>query len=86
MNGGERMAIDASSLTSYSDSDLLTIYRWAMANGAAGQTRTINGRSVTFPALADMMKAIDWLEARVETAAATDAGGGNVLVKYGERV
>jgi hypothetical protein len=75
--------VDPSTLRTYTDAELLSLYRWAMANGAGGQTRTIGGRSITFPPLPDLMQAVTWLESRVN--AASDDGGGIALVQYGER-
>lgn len=76
------MAIDINGIQAFTDSELLTLYRWALANNAAGQSRTIEGRSVSFPPLADLMKAVDWLESRVNADSAT--GGGIALVSFGD--
>lgn len=78
------MAIDASAVTEYTDAELLKLYRWGLANGAAGQQRTIAGRSVTFPEVDKIKSTIEWLEGRIESA--SGANGGNIaLVRLGER-
>jgi hypothetical protein len=58
-------SINFSRLAVYTDQDLLTIYRWGLANGAAGTTRTIQNRSVTFPPAKDMLDIITQLENRI---------------------
>lgn len=73
---------DIDNLPDYTDAQLLKLYRWAITNGAAGTTRSINNRSVSFPSLTEMMAAISWLEDRI--AAADGNGGMNALVQFGE--
>lgn len=72
--------INVSDLATYTDAELVTIYRWGLANGAAGTTRTINGRSITFPSAKDMLDILERLEER-----AADPADNVVLVQYGER-
>ena len=75
------MSINVSQLTTYSDADLLTIYRWALANGAAGQTRSVQGRSITFPSTKDIWDTITRLEHRIQDDANILSGqSGNVSV------
>ena len=69
------MPINAQSLPTYTDAEMLNIYRWALANGAAGQTRTVNGRTITFASVADITATIQWLELRLAAA----GGGQNAL-------
>jgi hypothetical protein len=70
--------INVNSLSTYTDQDLLTIYRWALANGAAGQTREINGRSMSFPPAAVILgEIIPALEMRLAAA----NGGTTALVQ-----
>lgn len=73
------MSINVDALQTFTDPELLKLYRWAMAVGAAGQTRTISGRSVTFPNVKDLRETIAWLEAR----GASSADGGGVDVALG---
>ena len=74
---------DIAALPTYTDAELLSLYRWGLANNAAGQQRTINGRSVTFPTQTELLKTIEWLEGRVESAG--DGEGGNIaLAQFGE--
>lgn len=76
------MSINIDSLQTFTDADLLKLYRWAMANGAAGQSRSVNGRNVQFPPLERLMKAIEWLESRVAQEA-SEPGGNIALVQVG---
>lgn len=78
------MAIDVDAVSTYTDAELLVLYRHCLATGAAGTTRQINGRMIQIPDIDKLMKLIDWLEARINTA--TDAtAGGIALVQFGER-
>lgn len=71
---------DISGLPDYTDSELIRLYKWALANGAAGTTRSINGRSVSFPSVKDIRETIEWLEAR-SNAASND---GIALITFDE--
>ena len=75
---------DISALPAYTDAELLTLYRWALANGAAGTSRTIGAggasRSYTFPSVEVIIKTIEWLESRE----AANGGGNIALVRFGE--
>ena len=75
-------SIDA--LPDYTDAHLVKLYRWGLANNAAGQTRNINGAMVSFPSVPDMMKAIEWAETRINSGG--EAGGDTALVIFGEPV
>lgn len=78
---------DIASLPSYTDAELLILYRWALANGAAGTSRTIGAggasRSYTFPSVEVLTKTIEWLETRVDSAG-DKTGGIHALVQFGE--
>jgi hypothetical protein len=80
------MPIDVENLQAFNDVELLKLYRWALAMNAAGQTRSIDGRTVTFPALNDLKNMIDWLEKRIAADAHAAEGGGAVLVQFGDQV
>jgi hypothetical protein len=69
---------DIAGLPDYTDAELLKMYRWALINNAAGQTRSIAGRTVQFPTADEIRKTIQWLEDRV--AAASNAVGGNMAL------
>lgn len=75
-------SIDA--LPDYTDAHLIKLYRWGLANNAAGQTRNVNGAMVSFPSVPDMMKAIEWAEARINSSG--EGGGDTALVIFGEPV
>ena len=64
------MSINVANLPTYTDAEMLTVYRWALVNGAAGTTRTVQGRSVTFPAANVMMDIIRELELRLAASGA----------------
>jgi hypothetical protein len=74
---------DITALPSYTDAELLKLYRSALANGWAGTSRTINGRSITFAGPKELRDTIQWLETRINDAS-DDAGGGLALVQFGE--
>jgi hypothetical protein len=75
--------IDA--MDDYTDAQLLKLYRAALVAIAENQSYTVSGRTLT-RADGDFVKSmIDWLEDRIEQTTAGEQGG-NVLVKYGERV
>lgn len=72
---------DIAALPTYTDAELLILYRWALVNNAAGETRAINGRSVTFPSVEQLRKTIEWLEARANSAT---GGDGLALITFDE--
>jgi hypothetical protein len=71
---------DIAALPTYTDAELLILYRWALANGAAGTTRAINGRSVTFASVDELRKSIEWLESRVNSS----SNDGMALITFDE--
>jgi len=73
--------IDVSSLQTFSDSDLLTIYRYILATGGFRQEYSVNGRSFRAPDQDACIKTIAWLEQRIQDDANLQSGeGGNVVV------
>lgn len=75
------MAINISNLQTFTDAELLTLYRHALATGAAGQDRQMSdGRRITFPPIEALMKAIDWLEKRTNA----DEFDGTALLQFNE--
>jgi hypothetical protein len=72
---------DISALPDYTDSELLKLYKWALANGAAGTTRSINGRSVSFPSTTDILTVIREMESRVNAASSDD---GRAIITFDE--
>jgi hypothetical protein len=80
------MAIDVSSLQTFTDAELLIIYRNALATGAFRQEMDFNGRRVKVPDAKTVLMIIETLEARCAVDAAADNGGGTALVQYGEKV
>jgi hypothetical protein len=73
-------------LPDYTNAHLLKLYRWGLANNAAGQTRNINGAMISFPSVKDMLAAIGYLEGATNADATTDTGGDTALVQFGEPV
>lgn len=76
---------DIAALPTYTDAELLVLYRSAFANGWGGTSRTINGRSITFPEPGKLLDIIERLEARVVAADATYSEG-IVLVELGRAI
>jgi hypothetical protein len=74
------VTIDVASLQTFSDSELLTIYRNALATGAFRQEMHMqDGRMIRVPAQDQVLKTIAWLEKRIaDDASAADGTGGNV--------
>lgn len=67
------------------DAQLITLYRYALANGWAGTSRQINGRMVTFAQPGALLDLIERLEARVAAEDDEDDGsyGGVALAVFG---
>lgn len=75
------MNIPIAQLQTFSDTDLLAIYRYALANGAFRQEVTINGRTLRVPDAKTCRETIAWLEVRIQDDANAASGeGGNVAV------
>ncbi len=56
---------DIAAMPTYTDAELLILYRMALANGWAGTSRSISGRSITFPEPDKILDLIERLEDRV---------------------
>ena len=76
------MAITMSGVQEFTDAQLLILYRWGLANGAAGQSRQIEGRTITFPPINELRKTIDWLEGREDQSGTIDDS--IALVRFGQ--
>ena len=75
------MAINLDNVQTFTDSELLTLYRQAIAINAAGEERRLSdGRSIRFPSQAEIRKTIEWLEDRVNAA----DNDGNALLQFNE--
>lgn len=79
------MEIDISSLQTFSKSDLLKLceHNIAMIH-AGGQAKGIGGRNLTQADLSDLYDIRDRLTQEIAAEADATAGGGNVLVRFGE--
>lgn len=75
------MAINTSAVQTFTDAELLILYRNALAAIATGQAVSIGGRQLTRANLADVRDMIEWLESR--TNASTE-GGNTALGVFGE--
>lgn len=74
--------IDA--LPDYTDAQILKLYRKALVHGWGGTSRTIDGRSVTFPEPDKLLDLIERLEDRVaEDGGDGDNNGGVALAVFG---
>ena len=62
------MAIDPAKFREYTDPELLTLYRSALAAIATGQSYTINGRALSRADLSSVRDTISWLESRIDIA------------------
>lgn len=76
------MSIDTSVQT-FTDTELLNLWRLAYAKISVGQSYSMNGRMMTYANLSEVQKQIEWLEARVDIALGND---GNALAQFGEAV
>lgn len=74
---------DIAALPTYTDTELLKLYRWALANGAAGTERSIAGRAIKFPDVETIFATIERLEQRIAETANTE-GAGIVLGEFGD--
>jgi hypothetical protein len=73
--------IDISSIQVFSDSDLLILYRSALAAVATGQSYQINGRQLTRADQHEIKDTIAWLEERINDA---NLGSNVALVQFGD--
>jgi hypothetical protein len=67
------------------DSELLDSYKQALMSVTAGQSYTINGRTLTRAAIPEIMKVIDWLEERIATSGTSDDETGTDIVRINFR-
>jgi hypothetical protein len=67
-------------LPDWTDAEMLKVYRMGLMMNAAGQSRTIEGRQISFPPLTQMMAMIEWLETRVQIAADAGSGTGTIVL------
>lgn len=75
------MAISIDNLQTFTDAELLILYRHAFATGAAGEERQLgDGRRLRFPPIDKLMKAIEWLEART----IADEFDGTALLQFND--
>jgi hypothetical protein len=77
------MGINFSEIQDVTDAEMLKMFRWAMTTGAAGQTRSINGRTISFPPIEQLRVTIEWLERRID--ATTDTSDGIALIQINPR-
>lgn len=81
------MAIDLTTLTDYTWAQVKLAAKHAMVRAAVGgATLTINGRSFGSIAIDDAKKLYDFATQMEADEAEGDNGGGNALVRIGERV
>ena len=69
------MTIDIDNVQTFTDAELVVLYRRALAALAISQSTSIAGRTVTRANLPEIRKQIEWLEGRSARAAA----GGSLI-------
>lgn len=72
---------DSSSLTTYTDQDMVLIYRDAIVKVASGQSYTINGRTMTRANLQELQETLAFWEMRA-TADGNGLGMGTATVQF----
>lgn len=77
--GQARMAKLTASAT-YTDAELLDLYRDAFANISQGKSYTIGTRQLTRQDLPEVRETIEWLESRID--ASTSASNRNALARF----
>lgn len=60
------MAITIANVQTFTDAELLTLYRNAMAQLAVSESTTINGRTVRRSQLPQIRETLEWLERRID--------------------
>ena len=78
------MAIDTN-VQEFTNAELLKLYRLCFAHISANQSYSMNGRVYQRADIGEVIKAIEWLEEQIETAA-TETGGNIALAKFGDAV
>lgn len=75
------MAINTNNVQTFTDAELLVLYRHALATGAAGEERQMgDGRRIRFPSIAEIRETIEWLENRVNA----DEFDGTALLQFND--
>jgi len=75
------MAIDTGSVQTFTNAELLTLYRSALAAVATGQSYSIGGRTLSRADLGQIRDTIDWLQSQIGDEA---TGGKHALIQFGE--
>ena len=65
----------------YTDPELLELYRQAMAKISIGEEYTIGGRTLKSADLQAVRETIDWLEQRIQASSTT--GSNTALARFG---
>jgi len=60
------LAITIANIQTYTDSDLRTLYRNALAQLAISKSTTVGGRTVTRSDIPSIIKALEYIEGRIE--------------------
>lgn len=76
------MSINIAGVQNFTDAELLTLYRAALAAVATGQSYSIGGRSLTRADLKSIREMVEWLEQRTNSE---DNGGNIALVRFGDQ-
>ena len=78
------MSINIAAIQTFADTDLLTLYRYALAQLALSESIEIEGRKITRSSIPYIIQAISYLEERINDANFAQAGGNVALVGFGE--
>jgi hypothetical protein len=80
------MAIDVTLLSDYAWSDIAKAAKMAMMSNAVGGNRlTISGRDIGRITIKEATALYELAQQQIADEASGQSGGGNVLVRYGER-
>lgn len=77
------MPINISAMQTFSDTDMVTLFRWAIAQLAISESVEIEGRKITRSQLPSLMAALQFWEQRVNDTLYSQAGGNVALVQFG---
>lgn len=78
------MAINISGLQTFADTDMVTLFRYAIAQLALSESIEIEGRKITRAQLPSLIQALQFFEERVNDALYAQAGGNVALAQFGE--
>lgn len=78
------MAINTNAVQSFTDQELLNLFRNALAQLAISEEVEVNGRRVRRSQIPSIRETITWLEQRINDDANGTAGGNIALAQFGD--